>query len=138
MADPSSTPLHRKLGIRDGSTVALLDPPDGFVGLLEPVAFALTHDAASADVVVLFTTQRVMLATTFPRLADAIPPDAAIWVAWPKKRSAVASDLSFQAVQSIGLATGLVDNKSCAIDETWQGLRFVVRLADRPARRPPP
>ena len=62
----------------------------------------------------------------------ALEPDGGLWIAWPKKTSGVATDLVFEAVQRIGLDAGLVDNKVCAIDDTWSGLRFVHRLADRP------
>ena len=135
MSDYSSTPLHRKLGIRDGSSVALLNPPPGFFELLESVSVALTDDAADADVVMLFAADAGEIADRFPGLSESIQPDASIWVAWPKKRSAVPTDVTFGRVQSIGLAGGLVDKKSCAIDATWQAVRFVVRLADRPERR---
>ena len=136
--DYSGTPLPRKLGIRDGSRVAVIDAPDGFAALLEPMppgASVQTDDTSEADVVILFATDADRLASRFGALADALAADGAIWVAWPKKRARVGTDLSFAAVQSIGLETGLVDNKSCSIDETWQAVRFVVRLADRPARR---
>lgn len=66
---------------------------------------------------------------------EALDTDGGLWVAWPKKASKVPTDLDFDVVQRLGLASGLVDNKICAIDEVWTGLRFVVRLADRPARR---
>jgi hypothetical protein len=65
-------------------------------------------------------------------MARALLPDGGLWVAWPKKTSCVATDLTFDPVQEVGLDAGLVDNKVCAIDDTWSGLRFVVRLVDRP------
>jgi hypothetical protein len=85
-------------------------------------------------VTVLFATSRDELGERFPELVRTLAPVDALCVAWPKKASAVESDLTFEAVQEIGLANGLVDNKSCSVDEDWQALRFVYRLADRPKR----
>ena len=85
-------------------------------------------------VTVLFTTSREELEARFSALLGTLAPADALWVAWPKKASPVETDLTFEAVQETGLANGLVDNKSCSIDEDWQALRFVYRLADRPKR----
>jgi hypothetical protein len=126
--DYSSTPLPRKLGIGDGSRVALAGAPDGFAELLGVAPRA----RGRADVIVFFTTRRAELERRFPGLARRLDPAGGLWIAWPKKAARVATDLDFGAVQGVGLAAGLVDNKSCAIDETWQALRFVVRRADRP------
>jgi hypothetical protein len=84
-----------------------------------------------ADVVVLFTTSRTELERRFDALKATLAPTEGLWIAWPKKAARIETDLSFEAVQAIGLAAGLVDNKSCSIDERWQALRFVYRLADR-------
>ena len=78
-----------------------------------------------------FVTRRAELARRFPWFVRALEPDGGLWVAWPKKTSGVATDLVFDAVQEVGLDAGLVDNKVCAIDATWSGLRFVRRVADR-------
>jgi hypothetical protein len=85
-----------------------------------------------ADVVVYFTTSRAELERRFEALKGTLAPADGLWIAWPKKAARLQTDLDFDAVQSIGLAHGLVDNKSAAIDESWQALRFVYRLADRP------
>ena len=85
-------------------------------------------------VTVLFTTSREELAARFPELVATLAPTDGLWVAWPKKASGIGGDLTFEAVQEVGLANGLVDNKSCSIDEDWQALRFVYRLVDRPKR----
>ena len=85
-----------------------------------------------ADVVVYFTTNRAELERRFEALKGTLAPADGLWIAWPKKAARLETDLDFDAVQSIGLAHGLVDNKSAAIDESWQALRFVYRLADRP------
>ena len=84
--------------------------------------------------VVFFVTRRAELARRFPTFQNRLEPDGGLWIAWPKKSSDVATDLSFDPVQRIGLDNGLVDNKVAAIDETWSGLRFVRRVRDRPKR----
>ena len=134
--DYSGTPLHRKLGIREGSAVALLDAPEGFPALLAPLpgGVELRRTARGpVDLVVLFVTSRARLARRFPAAKGAIGVDGGIWVAWPKKAAAMATDLDFDFVQQVGLDAGLVDNKTAAIDATWTSVRFVVRLADRPS-----
>jgi len=85
-----------------------------------------------ADVVVYFTTSRAELEQRFQSLKQTLAPADGLWIAWPKKAARLETDLDFDAVQSTGLAHGLVDNKSAAIDESWQALRFVYRVADRP------
>jgi hypothetical protein len=140
--DGSATPLHRKLGIREGAVVALLDAPEGFPGLLEPLPGGVElrrRARGPVDVAVLFVTSRARLARRFPAAARAIGAGGGVWVAWPKKTAGVPTDLDFAFVQQVGLDAGLVDNKVAAIDGTWTSVRFVVRLADRatwPAPRP--
>jgi hypothetical protein len=133
----SGTPLPRKLGIKAGARLAVLSPPAGFdrtLGRL-PDGVQVRHQARGCvDVIVFFVTRRAELARRFPALARALEPDGGLWVAWPKKTSGVATDLVFELVQHVGLDAGLVDNKVCAIDDTWSGLRFVYRVADRPKR----
>jgi len=87
---------------------------------------------AGAEVVVFFTTSRAELERRFPALKQALAPADGLWIAWPKKAAKIETDLDFAAVQQIGLAAGLVDNKSAAVDEEWQAVRFVYRLEDRP------
>jgi hypothetical protein len=84
------------------------------------------------EVVVLFTTSREELARRFDALKATLGPADGLWVAWPKKAAGIATDLTFDVVQGIGLEAGLVDNKSAAVDEEWQAVRFVYRLRDRP------
>lgn len=134
--DYSGTPLPRKLGIKEGHAVAFVSEPPGFRDLLQPMPPGVEvreRARGPLDVVVLFATKRSDLVRRFGALARAIDPAGGMWVAWPKKTSSIESDLSFEVVQTIGLDTGLVDNKSAAIDADWQGLRFVVRREDRPA-----
>lgn len=82
---------------------------------------------------VFFATRRAELARRFTAMARAIAPDGGLWIAWPKRTSGVATDLTENVAREIGLDAGLVDNKVCAIDDTWSGLRFVYRLGDRPS-----
>jgi hypothetical protein len=130
----SGTPLPKKLGIREGSRVAVVSPPDGFTRALTPLppgAQLRSGARGRCDVVLFFVTRRAELSRRFPSFVRALETDGGLWVAWPKKTSGVATDLAFDTVQEIGLDAGLVDNKVCAIDATWSGLRFVRRLADR-------
>ena len=130
----SGTPLPRRLGIREGSRVAVVSAPDTFTRVLGPLPTGVqlrTGARGRCDVVVFFVTRRAELARRFPSFVRALDTDGGLWVAWPKKTSGVATDLAFDAVQAVGLDAGLVDNKVCAIDATWSGLRFVRRVADR-------
>lgn len=133
----SGTPLPKKLGIREGSRVAVVAAPSGFasvLGALPPGAQLRTNARGRLDVIVFFVTRRAELARRFPSFMRALEDDGGLWVAWPKKTSGVATDLGFDAVQRIGLDAGLVDNKVAAIDATWSGLRFVYRVKERPRR----
>jgi len=135
--DYSGTPLPKKLGVKEGSRVVLVGAPDGFADLLvpwPPEADLLARARKPLDVAVLFATRRSDLAKRFPPLARALDPAGGLWVGWPKKSSGIETDLSFESVQRLGLDAGLVDNKSAALDERWQGVRFVFRLKDRPKR----
>ena len=93
-----------------------------------------TQARASLDVVVFFATRLAELDRRFAGLARAITHDGGLWIAWPKRTSCVATDLREGVVREVGLAHGLVDNKVCAVDDVWSGLRFVHRLSDRPSR----
>lgn len=134
----SGTPLPRKLGIKEGSRVAVLGAPPGFDDLLGPLPAGVAVRASArgtADVVVLFCERRADLVRRLPAARRGLDPAGGLWVAWPKRASGVPTDLTEDVVRDVGLAAGLVDNKVCAIDATWSGLRLVVRLADRPPRR---
>jgi len=130
----SGTPLAKKLGIREGDTVTLLGAPDGFETELEglPDCVTLKHRAGGKpEVVLLFTTRAQDLERRFPALAKSVWPNGGLWVAWPKRSSGVATDLDENRLRDIGLPHGLVDNKVCAINDTWPGLRFVWRKENR-------
>ena len=126
--DYSSTPLPKKLGIKEDSRVALQGEPEGFADAIG----VKPRSRGQLDVIVLFQTKKGELTRAFTPLARRLAPAGGLWVAWPKKTAAVQTDLTFEDVQGIGLKSGLVDNKSCSIDETWQALRFVYRVEDRP------
>lgn len=134
MAGYSATPLARKLGIRQGSRLQIVHPP-GVIAELEatlpPDVEVLQRPRSPVDVVLAFFTSRPSLEREFAGLAAGIADDGGVWIAWPKRASGLATDLDENVVREIGLEAGLVDNKVCAIDQTWSGLRFVVRLRDR-------
>jgi hypothetical protein len=125
----SGTPLAKKLGISAGDRVAVLDPPAGFDELFDLPADVQLESTLGrgTDVVLVFVTGENELRKRWDRLADAIFPDGAIWVAWPKRASKVPTDMTEDVVRDVFLPHGLVDNKVCAIDETWSGLRVVWR-----------
>ena len=133
----SGTPLPRKLGIREGSRLLLVGAPEGFaatLGDLPPGVELIRPGASAVDVAVLFAPDAATVRARFAELAASLQPAGGLWVAWPKRSSGVATDLDENVVRAIGLDAGLVDNKVCAIDATWSGLRFVWRLRDRPRR----
>ena len=130
----SASPTARKLGVRPDARLLLIDaPPDAeaLLGPFPPGAAAVTAEDPPHRLALLFARDRAALDRALPPLADALAPDGGLWIAWPKKSSGIRTDLSFDVVQRAGLATGLVDNKVCAIDAVWSALRFVVRRADR-------
>ena len=134
----SGTPLAKKLGIKAEYRLGLIRAPADFERTLESLPEGVRisrREVGTFDVVVFFSTTAAVLESRFERLRERLHPEGGLWVAWPKKSSGVATDLDFQRVQRCGLDGGLVDNKVCAIDETWSGLRFVYRVADRPTQR---
>ena len=132
MAGYSGTPLWRKLGIRTGDTVTLLDAPPGFAIADLPGGVEVRRAARGRSaVIVAFHTTRSTLTHRFPTLLRALEVDGGLWVAWPKRSSGVSTDITEDVVREVALPTGMVDNKVCAIDETWSGLRFCKRLRDR-------
>jgi len=143
MSSCSTTPLTAKLGIKEGARVAVAGGPASLSAALRPLpprAVVRRSIPASgpSDIVIGFATDRGQLDRDFDRWAAAIPPDGAVWVAWPKKASGVATDLTENVVRDVALSRGLVDVKVCAIDETWSGLKIVVRTKDRPKARKRP
>ena len=136
----SGTPLAKKLGVGPGDVVAVIDEPTGFRGLLEPIPMGVgfrTSLRGRPDVVVLFVVRRSTLERRFTAATRSIYPGGSIWVAWPKRASKVPTDMTEDVVRDVALPAGLVDNKVCAIDATWSGLRVVWRREHRVGASPP-
>ena len=140
----SGTPLPKKLGIKPGARVGLAGAPDGFGALLEPLpdGARIEADAAAAgavlpgpvlpgtgpfDVIVFFTVEQAELASRLSELRARMAPAAGLWIAWPKRASRIPTDITEDVIREIALPTGLVDNKVCAVDAVWSGLRLVIR-----------
>ena len=134
MAGYSSTPLLKKLGIKENFAVGVVNPPENLPNLLGELPSNTRIESRlkkGLNVILLFVTQEKVLRRALPSAKEKIVVNGMIWVAWPKKSSKITTDLSFDVVQRIGLGTGLVDVKICAIDDDWSGLKFVYRLKDR-------
>jgi len=132
MAGYSGTPLPRKLGIKEGSLVVLVDAPADFEKTLGALPNGVAvqrglRGARPVDVVVCFVERRSSLEKRLPAVRRRMAQAGGFWVAWPKRASGVATDMTEDVVRDVALPTGLVDNKVCAIDETWSGLRLVIR-----------
>jgi hypothetical protein len=131
----SGTPLPRKLGIKPGHRLLVLGAPNGFrddvLGELPEGVTVGIKARGEADVIVSFHTDRAQLERRLPTLRERMRPAAGLWIAWPKRSSGVATDLTEDVVRELALDNALVDNKVCAIDDTWSGLRLVIRLKDR-------
>ena len=135
MAGYSGTPLATKLGIKEGHRVAFPGAPEGLAEVLGELPGGVTlrpRARGPLDVIVFFTKRRAELERRLPALRRAMDPAAGLWIAWPKRASGVATDMTEDVARELGYANCLVDNKVCAIDETWSGLRLVIRLEDRP------
>jgi hypothetical protein len=126
MAGYSGTPLPKKLGIKDGHRVAAIDAPPQFAELVDGVPLS-SQLRGRFDVIVFFTTERAKLEKRLDSLRRAMEPATGLWIAWPKKASNVPTDMTEDVVREVALPTGLVDTKVAAIDETWSGLRLVIR-----------
>src|SRR5882724_1289026 len=136
MAGYSKTPLVKKLGIKAGQSVAVVNAPKNFlVKELQPLPKNVTMASAIAlkqlDFIMLFVDSARTLQKELPKLKRRLASDGILWVSWPKKSSGVETDLSFDVVQQSGLKIGLVDVKICAVSDIWSGLKFVYRLKDR-------
>ena len=134
MAGYSGKPLAKKLGIKPNVTILLENMPSAVRAELEP-ALAKTkitqRPGAEIDLILGFATSKAALKADFLRWRQCLSKTGSLWVSWPKKTSAIETDLSGDVVREVGLAASLVDVKVCAIDEQWSGLKFVFRRADR-------
>ena len=130
----SGTPLPKKLGIKDGFRVSLIDvPPDVIAELKQSLdKCELAGNSKQAlDFAMVFTKSSAALTKEFKRISRQLSPAGMIWISWPKKTSGVPTDLNENLIRAIGLAAGLVDVKVCAVTDVWSGLKFVRRLKDR-------
>jgi len=128
----SGTPLPKKLGIKDGLNVRLIDAPSDALSQLKLSLENCKRDSKGVlDFAMLFTKSSTDLSKEFPAIAKVLAPAGMIWISWPKKSSGVPTDLNENIVRDIGLAAGLVDVKVCAVTDSWSGLKFVRRLKDR-------
>jgi hypothetical protein len=129
----SGTPLARKLGIGESDEVVVVGAPNGFADKLavqvgdEAVVHTDLADSALFDVIVAFVTWRAELESELDLFRARMAPACGLWIAWPKRASKVPTDMTENVIREIALPTGLVDNKVCAIDQTWSGLRLVIR-----------
>jgi hypothetical protein len=136
VAGYSGTPLPKKLGIKEEHRVWFPGAPGEFadaLGELPAGVEVMSRAANGLDVVVFFTRRRAQLEKRLAPLANALDPAGGLWIAWPKKSSGVPTDITEDVIRDVALPGGLVDNKVCAIDETWSGLRLVWRLENRPS-----
>ena len=132
MAGYSGTPLVKKIGIKPGHRLAVLNPPKGFDKELAPLPDGVTNgNAAPLDVAILFAPNQAVLKSELSKVKKKLAPAGMLWIAWPKMASGVATDLREDNVREIGLAAGLVDIKVCAVNDVWSGLKFVIPVKDR-------
>jgi hypothetical protein len=139
MAGYSGTPLVQKIGIKAGHRLVLRNHPASFLRDLGKLPDGVTQSqrlGSKANVVVFFTDKLAALENDFSALARTMESDGMLWIAWPKRASGLPTDLTEDVVRRVALARGLVDVKVCAIDDAWSGLKLVIRLKDRPAKKP--
>jgi hypothetical protein len=137
MAGYSGTPLIQKIGIKPGHRIIVRNHPASFIkdlGKLPEGTQTAERVSGNANVVVYFTDRLAELQKDFARLSAALVADGMLWISWPKKASGRPTDLTEDIVRRVGLECGLVDVKVCAIDETWSGLKFVIRVKDRKSK----
>ena len=135
--DYSGVPLWKKLGIGEGARVHVIGAPPTFpqeLVRIAPLPHAvefLPRASKALDVAIVFATRQSALERGFARLKPNLQPGGRLWIAWPKKSSKVPTDITFPSAQRFGLASGMVDNKTAAVDAVYQGLQFVYRVKDR-------
>ena len=134
MAGYSQTPLVKKLGLRSGMRLRVIDAPLDYAAMVEDLPPGLqwaAEDETGLDFIHLFTNSQAGLAEAFPRLAAYLVKSGVLWISWPKRSSGRQADLDENSIRETGLNNGMVDVKVCAINEQWSGLKFVFRLKDR-------
>jgi hypothetical protein len=134
MAGYSATPLPQKLGIKQGTIVVAIDAPDNYRKLLTPIPSGVnfaTRPVGNSKFIHLFVKERRTLHQHLQSLRHKIPDEAAVWVSWPKKSSGVPTDVTEDGIRAIALPLGFVDIKVCAVDDTWSGLKLMIRREKR-------
>lgn len=138
MPGDATTPLPRKLGIKPGATVALIDAPAGWALADLPDGVVVRHRAAGpADVIVAFCDRRAKVRQRLPAALKALTGDGSLWIAWPRRAAGHPSDITDNELRAIVLPSGLVDTKVAALDDDWSGLKFVWRKRLRPSAARP-
>jgi len=129
----SGTPLAKKLGIKDGFHINLINAPDYYLNLFTdlPPNLHFDRDSAKVDFIHFFTKSKTEYEALLPSLKDQIKSNGIIWVSWPKKASRITTDITEDIIRNYALRTGLVDIKVCAVDEIWSGLKLVIPVKDR-------
>ncbi|HYS95947.1 MAG TPA: DUF3052 domain-containing protein [Chthoniobacterales bacterium] len=138
MAGYSGTPLPQKLGIKPGLTVVAINPPANYRRLLGQIPDSITFSErlkSGSSFVHLFTSRRSEMQKKMSILRDKISDNGAIWVWWPKKSSGISTDVTEDVIREIALPLGFVDIKVCAVDQTWSGLKLMIRRENRKSKR---
>ena len=134
MAGYSGTPLAKKLGIKEGSRMFLLNAPENYLDLVAPLPAGVQVAAqitSHTDIVHTFSTKKEELSQALHTCLKRMRPDGMIWVSWPKKSSKVPTDITEDTIREVALPLGLVDIKVCAVDDVWSGLKLVIRKENR-------
>ena len=133
MAGYSATPLIKKLGIKSGMKISIINAPEDFWEAVAemPEVTIITKPTKEMDFILFFAETKKEYEKNFPKLAKRLAPTGMLWIGWRKKSSKISTDLNENIIRDFGLANGLVDVKVCAITENWSGLKFVIRLKDR-------
>jgi hypothetical protein len=133
MAGYSATPLIKKLGIKSGMKISIVNAPEDFWEEIADMPEVKSSEKPSKemDFILYFTDSKKGYEKNFPKLAKTLVPNGMLWIGWPKRASKIPTDLNENIIRDFGLTNGLVDVKVCAITEKWSGLKFVIRLKDR-------
>ena len=134
MVGYSGTPLAKKLGIKQDSKMVLVNPPKNYLELLAPIPDGvklLPRVTNDTDLVHIFSTNKEELRSRLRDFLNKLKRDGMIWVSWPKKAAKVPTDITEDTIREIALPLGLVDIKVCAVDDTWSGLKLVIRKENR-------
>ena len=134
----SATPLARKLGLKPGMRVLLVNPPDSYKNWFSSIDtehfHVLTKSAGNLDFTHVFCGNKAELRALVPMLAAKLCDTGMMWISWPKQSAKISTDVNREVVRDFGITAGLVDIKVCAVDETWSALKFVIPFARRRLR----